>query len=358
MNEQLIEGMGRVVRILGKGSVVFVRVAEGKLAVSGSTEHHAASYRASVMPDMDSNFNIALSIDTVNQILRHHADADFVVEENLLHAISPSGTAVFSLLDETPRGKVQLPKEGFSISADEFARIFRDVKYAANNPLVGDIRFKGYHLTRKGRVVEAMATDGNVIAVSSTSITEDGEDLVAITNPEFFTVSESIKGASVLEVMLGESVIALKAGLDHGILYLNSTLIKAEALPYHSVTESAAKDTTRSFRIDRKMLLGTLSKLSFFTSESSKQRISLELSGGICTISSNGTTGKASSELPVTQLHDGDTSLSANVSWKYLNSIFSSTKNDTVFLRGKEGKAPLILETSENSYAVLTVFSD
>lgn len=357
MNHQLIEGLDKVVKVSGKDSVIFIRAGDSKLAVSGSGELHSVSYRAPISSD-EYNFTVALSPDTAKQLLRHHKDSSFRVDNNLLYADSDSGSAVFTLVDEKPRGGIQLPKEGFSITPSELARMFQEVKHASNNPQVGDMRFKGFHLSRKGRIVEVMATDGNVIAVTNTSIPDDGDDLVVITNPEFFVATEAVKDADNLEVLVGDSVLALKAGLSHGILYVNSALINAEPLDYKPVVDATGSGTVFSFRVDRKKLLTTLSKMSFFTNEESKQRITLSIAEGMCTITSDGVKGRVNEVVPMLPVHDDEVEVEASVSWKYLNSIFSSSKSDTLFIRGKTGKQPLLVETSDTSLAVLTVFSD
>lgn len=356
----LYQGLDRVLRLSDKDSPVVIQSDGKTLSIASRALHHGVLYTSQQEADP---FKVILSAESARQINKSFSGEEFTPGEGIVTVGSGDNNAIFTTL-EGGTNDILKPmthfamNDSFRVDPKEIHLLYSGAKHASNSPSVGDVRFKGFHFSYFGNGMEVMASDANVISLHQTSLPgSPKERLTVINNPAIIEVFAATKEAKSLEIAVS-SVLSVLATFQDGTLKVVSSLVKGEPTPYSAVLDRVTKANTHEYMFKRNDFMDAIEKLSFFTSEASRFRLSMGIEDEMCTFSSyeKHTRGMGTFSAPISHLSGDKNSWKLGINLAYFLPFLKSTPQQEIIMKLGGDKLPILFEM-DGSKEIITVFT-
>lgn len=355
-------GLDPVLRLAHKDSPVLVQSKDDRLFVASYSTFHTVIHE--VPWDGGKDIRAVLTYESAKQMLSNFVgEAEFV--DDSVRVSAGKDSATFTTLRDADISLSKLAhhftqEDALKIYPSEFTRLFAETKHSSNSPSVGDVRFMGYHLAAKENSLEAMASDGSILSLSTTAtpIPETRQGDTIILNQEFGEVAGLFLAYEDVSLAWNNNAMSVVGTLPDGMgtTRVVSSLIRGEPVLYQAVIDRVSDSNKEEYRLQKEDVLEALNKIVFFTGDDNKHRVSFHIEGDICTASATSLRGEGQASFPITKVSSTVNEWSMDVSMKYLMLFLKSTKHaELTLLLGGE-KTPLLFLYG-TSTEVITVFS-
>lgn len=360
MSKAIYDGLEFALIIADNDAPIAIKSHNHRVFVGVKNEFHSLVYSA---PWVGEDVNVVISGEVAKQLKRHFLDAKLEFTDQSLRAVHGDTTGTFTLL---PRGSVKIStllskhvdSDPVTLNPSDFFHAISATAHASNSTKIGDVRFKGFHITYDDNQLEIMATDSSLMSICSVPATrESGEKFTVIGNQSLPLVANIFGKLEDMSISLGDGTMSFSGTGENGVsIDLVSSLIKGTPALYGNVLTRAEADNKFEYSMSKADLLTAASRLTFFTTEESRSRIDFKLTREACWLGADNSRGRGNSASKVVSVTDNPEEITLGINLGYLLSFLKAMKLDDITLLVSTGTKPLLFICGDIK-EIITVFT-
>jgi len=347
-SKDIVEGFKSVLKT-SKDAPVLMEARDSRLFIGSYSDYHGILYECKTeLKDFKAVFSNSIAKEIPKFVVGDNIKLELVDDNRVVKLSTSSSKVKLSLLEDKALTMAKLLNKYekvfvWEVDGADFRESLEQVRHSANDKSIGDIVLRGFHLTKTGNRIEFMASNGASMSVSKFPVANLGMevDKQLLLNSEFHQISQLLEGKT--KISFNDDAISVESHIDDDrVIRAVSLLTKGKAFDYNKVLKLVAENESY-VKLEAKQLFETLRRINFFTDDSQKNKVSLNIKPEEVTLYSANHYGESSVKLEVVETNFDD-EITLELSGVNLLSYLSNVKSDSISLFWKDDSSPIRLE--------------